>query len=126
MTTNRMGLDQTPSDGEVTVIIDTDHVQCGDAAAMAREILAYRKASKEPVAPFGYVHQCDHFFTNDHGNIYKTPGGNFTRPLYSAPPLQAVKVPNKATWRDAPVNSENVDWAAGWNACRAAMLKNDK
>lgn len=41
----------------------------------------------------------------------------------TAPKLPQPAVPDKATWRDAPVNSENVDWAAGWNACRAAMLK---
>lgn len=71
--------------------------ECGaqhaQPAAWLRELLAYREASKESVTPFGYVHQCDHFFTNDHGNIYKTPGGNFTRPLYAATPL-AVAVPD--------------------------------
>lgn len=41
MTTNRMGLEQL-SDGELTVITDADHVQCGDSAAMARELLALR------------------------------------------------------------------------------------
>lgn len=69
------------------------------------ELLAHRKASEKPVTPFGYVHQCDHFFTNDHGNIYKTPGGHFTRPLYSSPPLQAVPT----GWKLVPVEpTENM------------------
>ena len=41
-----------------------------------------------------------------------------------APQLPQRAVPDKATWRDAPVNSENVDWAAGWNACRARIIGN--
>lgn len=35
--------------GELILIADTDHVQCGDASAMARELLEYRKASTQPV-----------------------------------------------------------------------------
>lgn len=35
--------------GELTVIADTGHTQCGDAAEMARELLEYRKASTQPV-----------------------------------------------------------------------------
>lgn len=35
--------------GELTVIADTGHTRCGDASAMARELLEYRKASNEPV-----------------------------------------------------------------------------
>ncbi len=35
--------------GELILIADTDHVQCGDASAMARELLEYRKAITQPV-----------------------------------------------------------------------------
>lgn len=44
-------------------------------------------------------------------------------PLYAVPRLPQPAVQDKATWRDAPVNSENVDWDAGWNACCSAMLQ---
>lgn len=58
------------------------------------------------------------------GGISKKPGFNdlpHGTPLYAAPPAPAVT--EMATWADAPVNCENVDWAQGWNACRAAMLQ---
>lgn len=99
MTTNRMGLEQTLSDERLEELI-TELELCGIYGRQVRalaELQGFRKARKEPVTPFGYVHQCDHFFTNDHGNIYKTPGGNFTRPLYATPQLQTVTVPDEPT-----------------------------
>lgn len=85
---------------------------------LARIALASLEA--EPVGYFGrfdaddedLIDQCSH-------NI----SGAF--PLYTAPPAP-VYVPDEATWSDAPVNCENVDWAQGWNACRAAMLQGGK
>lgn len=121
MTTNRMGLSQSPlSDEKVKELSETlrswqdgydpiddkeqYHLFANTMTAL-NELLTRRKASMDPVAPFGYVHQCDHFFTNDHANIYKTLGGNFTRPLYSAPPLQAVPT----GWKLVPVEpTENM------------------
>lgn len=122
MTTNRMGLtpDQSAncfSDDELEMMQHENNPR----SHAFRELLAYRKTSEETVA-----------FINGAWTIvyYRPPkemGLKIADKLYAAPPLQAVTVPDKATWRDAPVNSENVDWAAGWNACRAAMLKqNDK
>lgn len=97
MTTNRMGLEQsTLSDGELTVITDTDHVQCGDAAAMARELLAYRKAGSEPVAYIDDL-ELNRIKGGDSGVIRTPiygPGYQDARiPLYAAPPL-AVTVPD--------------------------------
>lgn len=92
----------------------------GMVLSALRELLAYRKDSSEPVADAvawnktGEERKCDIRWRR----FDVAPG-----PLFAAPPLQAVTVPDKATWRDAPVNSENVDWAAGWNACRTVMLK---
>lgn len=99
MTTNRMGLEQTLSDGELTVITDTDHVQCGDAAAMARELLAYRKASKEPVAYIGVNMLNDMRDENrQSGRVWINDiGSGECIPLYASPQLQTVTVPDDPT-----------------------------
>ena len=123
MTTNRMGLEQTLSDERLELFISQpldNGLTRGEQMELAREALARRKASSEPVADVvawnkpGEERKCDIRWRR----FDVAPG-----PLFEAPPPQAVTVPDKATWRDAPVNSENVDWAAGWNACRALMLK---
>lgn len=46
---------QTLTTEELRQIVETDHVQCGDAAAMARELLANREA--QPVAEYGDAYQ---------------------------------------------------------------------
>lgn len=38
------------TDGELAEIAETDHVQCGDASSMARELQTCREATKKPVA----------------------------------------------------------------------------
>lgn len=38
------------SDDDLRRIAEDDHVHCGDASAMAKELLAYRQAFSEPVA----------------------------------------------------------------------------
>lgn len=38
------------SDERLEKIAEDDHVQCGDASAMAKELLALRKAFSEPAA----------------------------------------------------------------------------
>ncbi|EOX8910969.1 DUF551 domain-containing protein [Citrobacter freundii] len=91
MTTNRMGLEQTLSDGELTVITDTDHVQCGDAAAMARELLAYRKAGSEPIYQLNDWHWYD---AEKHIYDEVTSDGGEGRIVYAVPPLQSVTVPD--------------------------------
>ena len=124
MTTNRMGLEQTLSDGELAFITETDHVQCGDASAMACELLAYRKASMEPVADAvawnkpGEERKCDIRWRR----FDVAPG-----PLFAAPKLQDVKVPEAISITRAKskvINPSNAEaFSQGWNACRALMLK---
>lgn len=126
MTTNHMGLEQTLSDDNLKDLSaflmesytgSLDTLRYAYAAEAINELLAWRSASVKPVASFILVdaeyHQLAEKYAESPDAIK----------LYAAPPLQAAMVPDKATWRDAPVNSENVDWAAGWNACRALMLK---
>ncbi|NKD18611.1 DUF551 domain-containing protein [Enterobacter asburiae] len=95
-------------------IIETDHVQCGEASSLARIALASLEAV--PVGTFkkgpcGY-----------HPSFHED-----AVPLYTAPP-SPVAVPDIATvettypdvqtnWHDAKM------YAEGWNACRAAMLQ---
>ncbi|WJZ70020.1 hypothetical protein [Pantoea phage PA-1] len=38
------------SDEDLRRIAEDDHVHCGDASAMAKELLAYRQAFSEPTA----------------------------------------------------------------------------
>ncbi|TDN54963.1 hypothetical protein EC843_1011022 [Buttiauxella sp. JUb87] len=111
MTTNRMGLEQVLSDErleEVANIGSVDqmafppsHTQC---AAMARELLAYRKASKEPI---GEVCLGEYDDSGSHPDARvvclhsHADWNNFTDgfKLFSTPPPQAVPVPDE--WTDA-------------------------
>ncbi|AYN25721.1 hypothetical protein D8682_26485 [Buttiauxella sp. 3AFRM03] len=130
MTTNRMGLEQsTLSDGELTVITDTDHVQCGDAAAMARELLTYRKASKEPI---GEVCLGEYDDTGSHPDARvvclhsHADWNNFTDgfKLFSTPPLQDVTVPEDVRKALSKMDDEIIaELDAEESACRAVMLK---
>lgn len=91
---------------------------------------ALRK-EREAAVPYGYVHQHIYEDCGSAGlsNDHEAYGGGECEshiPLYRHPPAQPVAVPDEATWEDAPANCENVDWAQGWNACRAAMLKEAK
>lgn len=130
MTTNRMGLEQTLSDGELTVITGTDHVQCGDAAAMARELLAYRKAGSEPVA---YIDDLElNRIKGVDSGVIRTPiyGPGYQDahiPLYAAPPL-AVTVPDEVTFEQAMLEvhgrlSPAEAFQKAWNHLRGEMLK---
>lgn len=48
-----------------------------------------------------------------------------THQLYTTPPTQVV--PDEMYWQDAPVegSTKAAAYATGWNACRAAMLRNE-
>lgn len=90
MTTNRMGQAATTlTDGELVFIASTDHVQCGDAVVMARELLAYREASRDVVADVvewkkqGEERTCDIRWRR----FDVAPG-----PLYAAPQLTVSMV----------------------------------
>ena len=113
-------------------IIETDHVQCGEASALARIALASLEV--EPVA---YMYK-DNLHADARFSLH-TRFGNWSQedineyeiteiPLYTAPPAP-VSVPD-AYIRDARgsmiLNGKqepSIGCSAGWNACRAAMLQ---
>ncbi|MFL3314793.1 hypothetical protein [Enterobacter asburiae] len=123
-------------------IIETDHVQCGDASALARMALAGMEA--EPVAwahrlinkrngvvhpwVYGSAEACP-----SEGDIFNIE----VMPLYTAPPAP-VSVPDEATPDNIDILASTYaprgvtfQWdrdecnaaADSWNACRAAMLQ---
>lgn len=71
-------------------IIETDHVQCGEASAMARIALASLEA--EPVAWLLSGGGAKNNVSFDSGNAYADPLREVT-PLYTAPPA-LVSVPD--------------------------------
>lgn len=126
-------------------IAETDHVQCGDAAAMASQLLA--GLEQEPVAwRWNYGGS-----SNWRLQETKPSKGSNTRcprviqPLYAAPQLPQPAVPDEwrmmcGEWRDETVSIHDSSGlivsgispnAAGiiieaHNACRAAMLQGDR
>jgi len=108
-------------------IIETDHVQCGDASALARMALAGMEA--EPVAwahrlinkrngvvhpwVYGSAEACP-----SEGDIFNIE----VMPLYTAPPAP-VSVPDEMEMDDDFDSAFEHGKAVGWNACRAAMLQ---
>ena len=90
-------------------IIETDHVQCGEASALARIAMASLEA--EPA-----------------GTFRKGPCGYYPSfhedavPLYTAPPAP-VSVPAAMEMDDDFDSAFEHGKAVGWNACRAAMLQ---
>ncbi|MFS7570680.1 hypothetical protein ACJ8CE_21205 [Klebsiella pneumoniae] len=103
-------------------IIETDHVQCGEASALARMALA--AMDSEPVA---YISKSD--FDAGYPHILARIDFNkaCTMPVYAAQP--APVVPEEWTIADAvKFCKETGRQDAGaamdaWNACRAAMLQ---
>ena len=98
MTANRMGLEQTLSDERLEDLAKGQYFFARgayeEAQAMARELLAYRKASKKAVTDVvawnkpGEERKCDIRWRR----FDVAPG-----PLYEAPPLLAVTVPDEPT-----------------------------
>ncbi|CVB25490.1 DUF551 domain-containing protein [Serratia marcescens] len=78
---------QTLTTDELRQIVETDHTQCGDAAAMARELLAYREAvpvlyaSEETLA---YAKEGEKSLVT-----WSEPMGDAVIPLFTAPPAPA-------------------------------------
>ena len=109
-------------------IIETDHVQCGEASALARIALASLEA--EPVAWLLSGGGAKNHVSFDSGNAYADPLREVT-PLYTAPPAP-VSVPDEVCWEDVPEEITEDDmalasaWAHGFNQCRAAMLKHSE
>lgn len=100
-------------------IIETDHVQCGEASALARIALA--AMDSEPVAWLLSGGGAKNVVCFDSGNAYADPLREVT-PLYR----HAQPVPVVPDERDKAVDADDhpLLWSfnAGWNACRAAML----
>ncbi|GJK13933.1 hypothetical protein TUM16664_17060 [Enterobacter cloacae] len=108
-------------------IIETDHVQCGEASALARIALASLEA--EPVAwahrlinkrngvvhpwVYGSAEACP-----SEGDIFNIE----VMPLYTVPPAP-VSVPDAMEMDDDFDSAFEHGKAVGWNACRAAMLQ---
>lgn len=108
-------------------IIETDHVQCGDASALARMALAGIEA--EPVA---WAHRLInkrngvvHSWVYGSAEACPSEGDIFNievMPLYTAPPAP-VSVPDAMEMDDDFDSAFEHGKAVGWNACRAAMLQ---
>ncbi|ORM72411.1 hypothetical protein HA48_14755 [Pantoea wallisii] len=69
------------SDERLEKISEDDHVQCGDASAMAKELLALRKAFS---APFCFTDDAGVALRSHHSNFECSPVkfGNKDIPLY--------------------------------------------
>lgn len=103
---------------ELRQIVETDHTQCGDAAAMARELLANREA--QPVGYIGLPMLEQMRDGRQSGRIWSTPedlGGSV--PVFTAPP--APTVPDERAAFNAWNNEDNLP-IAGVPAKNAAWL----
>ncbi len=114
---------------ELLNIIDTDHVQCGEASALARMALA--AMDSEPVAwrvSFTQIGHESNNFTKTYWDeeekdrwvkLHKMIGYKVVViPLYRhAQP--APVVPDKMT----AIVKDEAEYVEGWNACRTAMLQ---
>lgn len=114
-------------------IIETDHVQCGEASALARMALAamdsesgclpldYLQGHKDGLEWAAQLAESNHPQTGDW--LYDDPIelAKAIRKGPDMPPAQpAPVVPPECV---APVSTpSNLAYEAGWNACRAAML----
>ena len=109
---------------ELLNIIETDHVQCGEASALARMALA--ALDSEPVA-YIFKHPSGKLFwaLTDESN----KGRRDVMPVYAAPQSAPVVpvVPEKANVGEMPFLGTNEGaYVRGWNDCRAAMLNGGK
>ncbi|QLW25237.1 DUF551 domain-containing protein [Enterobacter sp. RHBSTW-00422] len=98
-------------------IIETDHVQCGEASALARIALASLEAEA-----VGYMNR----FTGRVFTLEEQLGAdtdvNVYVPVYAAPPAP-VSVPAAMEMDDDFDSAFEHGKAVGWNAYRAAMLQ---
>ncbi len=94
---------------ELLNIIETDHVQCGEASALARMALA--AMDSEPVA---YISKSDFDAGYPHILARRDFNKACTMAVYAAQPAPVVP--------ELRVDWQENEFSAGWNACRAAML----
>ncbi|EPQ1034104.1 hypothetical protein ORA46_002798 [Enterobacter asburiae] len=108
-------------------IIETDHVQCGKASALARIALASLEAEAVCVIDQSNL---DYLKSGSDADVWpasRTEMGDVL--LYRAAPPAPVSVPDEVSWEDVPEEITEDDmalasaWAHGFNQCRAAMLQ---
>ncbi|TDX14590.1 hypothetical protein EDF88_3907 [Buttiauxella sp. BIGb0552] len=141
MTTNRMGLEQTLSDDNLKDLSaflmesytgSLDTLRYAYAAEAINELLACRKASKDPAyfinkVTYGddvelriYCYELDAMKSKD-------DFGGVVIPLYAAPPLQAVTVPDEVTFEQARLMAYGLTPAEAfqkaWSHLRGIILK---
>jgi len=100
-------------------IADTDHVQCGDAAAMARQLLA--SMEQEPVYQVLENESWTDYSKEQLDILIESKPSTLFRVAYAAPQLPQPAVPEEL---ESTSGSDYDDYYCdGWNACRAAILK---
>ncbi|MBT1833582.1 hypothetical protein KKZ87_01930 [Enterobacter cloacae] len=97
-------------------IIETDHVQCGEASSLARIALASLEA--EPVSEFYHEARWGWYEISEGDKVPERA----RIPLYKVPPAP-VPVPAAMEMDDDFDSAFEHGKAVGWNACRAAMLQ---
>lgn len=108
-------------------IIETDHVQCGEASALARIALASLEAEasgRNPVLAYA-----DSYRDMANQGVESIPVWSVITdlerniaPLFTAPPAP-ISVPAAMEMDDDFDSAFEHGKAVGWNACRAAMLQ---
>lgn len=105
-------------------------VMSSEIMDMARELLALRERERaEPVAWMLTDNEFGHSVATKAGftlNFYRSKGWGVT-PLYTAPPAPVVPDAYIRDGRGRMMlngrQEPRIGYSAGWNACRAAMLK---
>ena len=108
-------------------IIETDHVQCGEASALARIALASLEAEAVCVIDQSNL---DYLKSGSDADVWPASRAEMGDVLlYRSATPAPVSVPDEVTAEDCPafvkydVTDVDEAWARGFNACRAAMLQ---
>ena len=111
-------------------IIETDHVQCGEASSLARIVLASLEA--EPACVIDQSN-LDYLKSGSDADVWPASRAEMGDVLlYRSATPAPVSVPDEVTAEDCPafvkydVTDVDEAWAHGFNQCRAAMLNGDK
>ncbi|MEP8486596.1 hypothetical protein ABKV78_15495 (plasmid) [Enterobacter asburiae] len=108
-------------------IIETDHVQCGEASALARIALASLEAEAVCVIDQSNL---DYLKSGSDADVWPASRAEMGDVLlYRSATPAPVSVPDEVCWEDVPEEITEDDmalasaWAHGFNQCRAAMLQ---
>ncbi len=111
-------------------IIETDHVQCGEASALARIALASLEAEAVCVIDQSNL---DYLKSGSDADVWPASRAEMGDVLlYRSATPAPVSVPDEVCWEDVPEEITEDDmalasaWAHGFNQCRAAMLKHSE